>query len=98
MPDGNRNPFTEENRLRLPYWQAYGPVVEVAFPAAATKRDVVHGLSQTPTGFHVVWADGPVYAEPGVMWGKELAYLRASNANTHARIIFFTCRGDRAET
>ncbi len=84
--------------LRRPYWNAFGPVVDVTFRAAATDRDVVHGLQQRPTGFHVVYADGPVYARPGAEWAtKELAWLRASNANTHARVIFFTLIGDRDE-
>lgn len=85
-------------RLRLPFWDALGPVVEVTFPAAASKRDVAHGLQQIPTGFLVVWSDGPVYAEPGLQWTKELAWLRAPNANTHARIIFLTLRGYRNDT
>lgn len=84
------------NELR-PYWETFGPIVEVDFPAAATARDVVHGLQQIPTGFHVIWSDGPVYAEPGRLWTKALAWLRAANANTHARVIFFTVREDPHE-
>lgn len=80
---------------RRPYWNRYGPVVDVTFPAAGTDRDIVHGLGQTPSGYHVVYADGPVYARPGPEWAtKELAWLRAPNANTHARVIFFTLIGD----
>lgn len=93
----HNGPQTDDVRLRLPYWKAFGPIVEVTFPAGASKLDVVHGLKQTPTGYHIVWADGPVYAEPGVAWTKELAYLRATNANTHARLIFLTLKGDRSE-
>lgn len=93
---GNQ-PATDSVRARLPYWEAFGPIVEVTFPAAATKRDVLHGLGATPSAYHIVWADGPVYAEPGVLWTKEIAYLRASNANTHARIIFLTLKGDPRE-
>jgi hypothetical protein len=97
LRDVRTRPEIDPVRVRLPYWDAYGPIVEVTFVAGASKLDVVHGLSQIPTAFHVLWADGPVYAEPGVRWTKEIAYLRATNANTHARVIFFTCRGDARE-
>lgn len=90
--------IARSERLLRPYVRAYGPVVDVTFPAAASARDVVHQLGATPTGFHVVWADGPVYAEPGVPWDRTLAWLRASNVNTHARVVFFTCLGDADET
>jgi len=82
-------------RLRdeaLPYWAVYGPPVEVTFELANTKADIVHGLGDVPDGYHVVWADGLVHAEPGVQWTKDLAYLRATAVYVHATVIFFTLR------
>lgn len=97
----DKDPITAVQRLRsevLPYWGVYGPVVSVTFPAANTKRDVVHGLEQVPDGYHIVWADGVVHAEPGVLWTKNLAYLRATAVNVHAKIVFFTLREASRET
>jgi len=76
----------------LPFWGAYGPVVEVTFPVASTRRDIAHGLSQVPDGYFIVWADGTLFAEPGVLWTKDLAYMRSGADNVHARIIFYTVR------
>lgn len=80
-----------------PYWGEYSTPVDVTFPVANTIRDIVHGLSQIPHGYHVVWADGIVHAEPGKLWTKELAYLRATAVNVHAKIVFFTLREVRSE-
>lgn len=81
----------------MPYWDQYSAPVDVTFPAANTIRDIVHGLGQIPSGYHVVWADGVVYAEPGKLWTKELAYLRATAVNVHAKVVFFTLREVRNE-
>lgn len=75
-----------------PYWGEFGPVVDITFPLANQSLDVQHGLGQTPDGFHVVWADGGVYAEPGAIWNKTFAYLRATLLNTTAKVIFYTLR------
>lgn len=88
------------DRLRKetrPYWGRYGPIVDVTFSTAATVRDVQHGLEQVPDGYHVVWADGIVHAEPGVLWTKTLAFLQASTANVHAKLVFFTLKETRNE-
>lgn len=87
-------------RLRadsLPYWDQFSAPVTDTFPAANTRRDIAHGLGQVPHGYHVVRADGVVHAEPGVLWTKDLAYLRATAANVHATFIFYTLREVRNE-
>jgi hypothetical protein len=90
-------PELDTVRTRLPYWTNYGPVIDVTFPVANVKRDIAHRLGHKPSGYHLVFADGPVYAEPGAIWTRDLAYLRATNANTHARIVFLTLQGDPRE-
>lgn len=81
----------------LSYWGAFSRPIDVMFPAANTIRDIAHELGQVPGGYHVVRADGVVYAEPGKLWTKDLAYLRATAANVHATIVFFTLREVRNE-
>jgi hypothetical protein len=95
--DLQTRPELDTVRTRLPYWTTYGPVIDVTFVAAASKLDIAHRLGTKPTGYHLVFADGPVYAEPGAIWTKEIAYMRAANANTHARIVFLTLTGDSRE-
>jgi len=86
-----------DQRVRLPFHYALGPLVTVTFAAAGSKLDIAHGLGQVPTGRLIHRADGPIYDEPGVVWTKEIAYMRATNANTHAVLQFYTVRGDANE-
>jgi hypothetical protein len=80
-----------------PYFGTFSVPVEVVFPAANTVRDIAHGLKEVPKGYHIVWADGLVHAEPGRLWTKDLAYMRATAVNVHATIVFFTLREVRGE-
>jgi hypothetical protein len=80
-----------------PYWRTYGPPIDVTFPAANMKRDIEHRLGTTPTGYQILDADGLLYREPGSIWTHDLAWMRATTANVHARIIFFTLLGDADE-
>lgn len=68
--------------------------LRVTFPAANTVRDIAHGLDGIPDGYVLEWADGVVYAEPGVQWTRDLAYLRATAANVHAIVTFYIASED----
>ena len=108
MPSGDRSvpgPLGEVLRRQdvhaLPYWDAYGPTVpprgeQLLITVADVAVAIAHGLNEIPEGMHVVWADGAVYAAPGVQWTKELAYVQAPRVNTRARFVFFTLRGERS--
>lgn len=75
--------------LRLPYAEI-GPILTVTFPAATTRRDVPHGLTQVPDGYHVLLQSGGVVtAVDVVLWTPTVAWLQASDANTIARVVFF---------
>lgn len=67
-------------------------VLRVTLPTAGGVVAIQHGLGVTPTGFLVIWADGPVYAASAVTspWTDVLAFLRAPNANTHALVVFYS--------
>ena len=66
-----------------------GPVLEIAFPAAATRRDVQHGLGTIPTGFVVLATQGGnVQSFDLANWTSELAFLSADAANTRVRGYF----------
>lgn len=84
-----------EQRVAPP-WDALGKLIDVTFPAANTRRDVQHGLNLIPTGYWIVKADGPVYAAPGQLWTREVAYLQSSVAGTRVRLMFFHMKGDTA--
>lgn len=77
-----------------PFWSAYSRPLRLWFPAANTKRGVLHGLGTTPDGFLVVWADCAVRAEPGLAWDATTAALRADQANGRAVVIFYRLRED----
>lgn len=95
----DRTPRSQLANDLLPFWRAYGPIVDVTFPVANTDRDVAHGLRERPSGFLVLYADTAIYARPGPEWAtKELAWLRSPVDNAHARVLFFTFRGDANET
>jgi hypothetical protein len=108
VPSGDRaltapveEALRRQRNAALPYWDAYGPVVpprgeELVLSVADVAVAVFHELGEIPEGMHVVRADGPIYAAPGVQWTKELAFVQTSRANTRARFIFFTCRGNQA--
>jgi len=114
VPSGERAlpAAVEEALLRqrhdtLPYWDAYGPVVplrgeDLVITVADQAVAIPHGLGEIPDGMHVVKADGPLFAAPGVAWTKELAWVQTGSLSflpgqtvVRARLIFFTCRGDR---
>lgn len=65
-----------------------GPLLRITIPAAGVDFDVAHGLQATPNAYVVEYADGPVYARPGAWATRDVAYLRAANANTHALVRF----------
>lgn len=68
---------------------AYGPVLEVFFPASATARDVQHGLGATPTGVLILLESGGAVRGMNVTdWTPDLAFLEADTANTRARVVF----------
>lgn len=108
MPSGDRaldrataDALQRQRDAALPFWDAYGPVVpprgvELFFTVADVSVAIPHELGEIPEGMLLVKADGPVYAAPGVPWTKELAFVQASRANTHARFIFYTCRGNQS--
>lgn len=74
----------------LPY-AAIGPILEVVFPVANTRRDLPHGLGQVPDGYHVLLQSGGVLTATDVaLWTPQVAWLMASANNTRARLIFFT--------
>lgn len=82
-----------EQRVAPP-WSAHGAMLTVTFPAANTRRDVAHGLGVIPSGFIVIWANGPIYASPGQLMDNQLAYLQSSVAGTTAKIMFVLMKGD----
>jgi hypothetical protein len=99
--DQTRGPSDPTTAAVLPYWDAYGPVVppredELVFSVIDTPVAIAHELGEIPEGMHVVKADGPVYAAPGLAWTKDLAFVQSSRLYTRARFIFFTCRGNRS--
>jgi hypothetical protein len=63
--------------------------LRIYFPAAATTREVQHGLGETPDGFLLVHADALVTAVPGLLWTSTLAYLTTPTANARAIVIFY---------
>lgn len=68
---------------------AYGPVLEIAFPASGTRRDVQHGLGAIPTGFITIATQGGnVQAYDLVNWTTSLAFLVADAANMRVRGFF----------
>ena len=68
-----------------------GPPLEVVFPAAATRRDIPHGLGVVPDGVFVVLQSGGVVTATDVhLWTPNVAWLMASAVNTRARLIFYT--------
>lgn len=68
---------------------AYGPVLEIAFPAASTRRDVQHGMGVVPTGFLSFCPQGGnVQCFDVASWTTELAFLIAITANTRVRGCF----------
>jgi len=76
--------------LRLLPLAAVGPVLQVTFPAANTRRDIPHGLGVVPDGYLVVLQNGGVIIATDVhLWTTEAAWLQASAANTIARVVFF---------
>lgn len=67
----------------------YGPVLEIAFQASATRRDVQHGLKVIPTGFIVIATQGGnVQAFDLANWTPDLAFLSADANNTRVRGYF----------
>jgi hypothetical protein len=67
----------------------FGRVLEIAFPASATRRDVQHGLGVIPTGFVVIATQGGnVQSFDLANWTAELAFLSADAANTRVRGYF----------
>ena len=79
-------------RLELPY-AALGPVLEIEFPVAATRRDIPHGLGQVPAGYHVLLASGGLVTAVDVdQWTTTVAWLSASANYARARLVFFTLR------
>jgi len=73
-------------------WAKVSRPFSITFPAAATVREVAHGMSATPGGMLVLRADGAVYANPGQEWTSKLAYLTAPVANTRATVVFLVLR------
>jgi hypothetical protein len=76
-------------------YAAVGPWLEVHFAAAATTRDVQHGLDVVPTGYELLLEVGGYVRATNIMdWTTELAFLQADNANTRARLRFVLLRED----
>ena len=70
-------------------YAAVGPLLEVLFPVANTRRDVLHGLGAVPTGYQIVLeVGGQITGFDVVNWTADLAFLQASAANTRARLRF----------
>lgn len=66
-----------------------GPLLEVAFPLANTRRDVRHRLGVIPTGYLVVLEQGGhIRAYDTVNWTTELAFLESDTANARVRLRF----------
>lgn len=72
------------------WWEEFGPVVVVTFPAANSPRAVAHELGRVPDGYLVVEADGPVYRAPGRAFTRDLAYMQSSAAGTRASLRFYS--------
>lgn len=81
---------SSREQIRLPL-AALGPVLQVAFPLAATRRDIPHGMGVVPDGFFTYLAsEGTLVATDVELWTADVAWLVASADNTIARLQFFT--------
>lgn len=70
-----------------------GPVLELTFPTAATRRDVPHGLPTTPDGYWLLLqSGGQVSAVDVHLWSPTIAWLVAGADNTWARVCFYALR------
>lgn len=84
----------EIGRFTLPI-AVTGPIVEVRFPVAATRRDITHGLDTTPDGYFILLQSGGVVTATDVtLWTTTVAWMTASADNTWARLCFYTLRTD----
>jgi len=72
---------------------AYSRCFEVSFPNNTDTIDVAHGLGAVPDGMlKLVEVGGTVEAVTPHLWSTTVAYLKASAANTRARVVFITLR------
>lgn len=67
-----------------------GRPLDVAFPAAATRRDIAHGLGVIPDGYHVLLTTANLTADAPDGWTRDIAALRADAANARAVVVFFS--------
>lgn len=67
-----------------------GTVVEVAFEAAATRRDVAHGLGAVPDGYEVLWATHVVTAPAWAKRDERIVPLHCATANGRCAVVFYT--------
>lgn len=82
----------DEERPRLPglRYAHVGQPLEVAFPAANTRRDIAHGLGAVPDGYHVLLTTANLIADNPAGWTDLVAGLQADAANARAVVVFFT--------
>lgn len=64
--------------------------LEVAFPAANTRRDIAHELGAVPDGYLVLLSTAPIVADDPSKWTDLVAALQATSANARAVVVFFT--------
>jgi hypothetical protein len=67
----------------------FGPMLEIHFKAASTRRDVRHGMDTIPTGFLVIAQQGGTVRSFDIAnWTPDLAFLEATAADTRVRGCF----------
>lgn len=80
---GDARPFPTLRYARV------GRPLEVAFPAANTRRDIAHGLGVRPDGYHVLLTTANLVADAPDKWTRDVAGLQAAGANARAVVVFF---------
>lgn len=79
--------MTTAREIGLPF-RFVGTPVQVAFPTANARTEVLHQCGEVPHGVLAIFATGAITAEPGEAWTKDLAFLRCTMADPNAVLCF----------